>query len=134
MDWPVRRPSIKRITRHLEALPFELIDAILKDVTFTRALDLLILPYTGERLREAILNHSRWKHLLGEETTIQNLWVTLNNLSLVQYRRPWTQINTYKFERWGTLYILADPNINETTKVWTYIGQCIVLITPVNLD
>ncbi|KAJ8106141.1 hypothetical protein ONZ43_g7163 [Nemania bipapillata] len=120
MDWPVRAPTTKRITGHLETLPFELIDAILKDVTFIRALDLLISPYSGQRLREAIRSHWRWRHLLGEDTDIPNLWNSLNNIALVQHRRPWAQVNTDKFDKWGALHHLVDPT-SETTKVWIYV-------------
>ncbi|KAI0098544.1 NAD(P)-binding protein [Nemania sp. FL0031] len=107
--------SLERIARHLEALPFELIDPVLKDVPFFRALDLLCAPYTGPRLREAIRCHSRWKRILDDETDdIQYLWTSLNQISLVLYRRPWEKVDVYRFGR-GKFGDIARPG-EQTSK------------------
>ncbi|KAI1737247.1 NAD(P)-binding protein [Xylaria scruposa] len=117
MEKPLRGPRLARIAQDLEALPFELIDPILKELPFMRTLDLFILPYP--RLREAIRYHARWVHLLGEETDeIEYLWTSLDQLASIQYRRSWVQAmgNTYKFVPFrGVLEHVADPT-EETTK------------------
>ncbi|KAI0447862.1 NAD(P)-binding protein [Xylaria telfairii] len=113
MEKPVQDPLLARIAQDLEALPFELIDPILKELTFLQTLDLFVLPNAGNRLREAIRYHSRWAHLLGEETDdIDYLWPSLNQLALVQYRRPWAQVQAVvvKFEPYrGVLWHVVSP-------------------------
>ncbi|KAI0555532.1 NAD(P)-binding protein [Xylaria curta] len=115
MEKPLRGPRLARIAQDLEALPFELIDPILKELPFMRTLDLFVLPYP--RLREAIRYHARWAHLLGEETDdIEYLWTSLDQLALIQYQRHWVQHDTYRFiPRWGELNHVAHPT-EETTK------------------
>ncbi|KAH8163318.1 hypothetical protein CIB48_g4918 [Xylaria polymorpha] len=107
----VQDPLLARIAQDLEALPFELIDPVLKELTFLRTLDLFVLPSAGNRLREAIRYHSRWAHLLGEETDdIEYLWPSLNQLALVQYRRPWVKVMAAKIQPYGgVLWHIASP-------------------------
>ncbi|KAI0541052.1 NAD(P)-binding protein [Xylaria digitata] len=102
MDRPEKDPLLVRIAQHLETLPFELIEPVLKDLTFWRALDLL--SCAGQRLREAIRHHSRWGRVLGDEINeLECLWTSLNQLAWTQYHRPWTQVNAYRFEPRGDM-------------------------------
>ncbi|KAJ2975227.1 hypothetical protein NUW58_g8415 [Xylaria curta] len=122
MERRVQGPLLGRIAQHLETLPFELIDPILKELTFFRTLDLFNLPGTGLRVREAIRYHSRWAHLLGDETDeIEYLWTSLGVLARAQYRRPWAQVMAYKFESMGQLSLLANPN-QWTTKNYIIVS------------
>ncbi|KAI0457831.1 hypothetical protein F5B21DRAFT_501215 [Xylaria acuta] len=68
MERPLQDPLLARTAQDPEALPFELIEPILKELPFLRTLDLFVLPGSGSRLRDAIRYYSRWVHLLGEET------------------------------------------------------------------
>ncbi|KAI0417568.1 NAD(P)-binding protein [Xylaria grammica] len=102
MGQPVHDPLLMRIAQHLETLPFELIEPVLKELPFFRTLDLF--SCAGQRLREAIRHHSRWAEVLGEETDeLEHLWTSLNQLTWAQYRRLWTQVNAHKFERGGQM-------------------------------
>ncbi|KAF2968108.1 hypothetical protein GQX73_g5416 [Xylaria multiplex] len=102
MDRPEKDPLLVRIAQHLETLPFELIEPVLKDLTLLRALDLL--SCAGQRLREAIRYHSRWARVLGDEINeLECLWTSLNQLAWTQYRRPWTQVKAYRFESIGDM-------------------------------
>ncbi|KAI1130268.1 NAD(P)-binding protein [Nemania abortiva] len=122
MTYPAQDPPLVRIAQHLESLPFELIDPILKEINFFQTLDLFTAPYAGPRLREAIRYHSRWKHLLGEETNdIEYLWISLHKLASVVFRRPWTQVNASRLRAWKKMVGgVAEPS--QWTKKKTMIS------------
>lgn len=132
----VQDPLLARIAQDLEALPFELIDPVLKELTFLRTLDLFVLPSAGNRLREAIRYHSRWAHLLGEETDdIEYLWPSLNQLALVQYRRPWVKVMAAKIQPYGgVLWHIASPT-KWTRKVWrnTLLYSALMSLTHIRI-
>ncbi|TRX93066.1 hypothetical protein FHL15_005934 [Xylaria flabelliformis] len=117
MERPLQDPRLARIAQDLEALPFELIDPILKELPFMRVLDLFVLSSSGSRLREAIRYHARWVHLLGDETDdIEYLWTSIDKLASIQYRRPWAQVMARKFDPWrGVLAHVENPT-EWTTK------------------
>ncbi|KAI1304536.1 hypothetical protein F5Y03DRAFT_395456 [Xylaria venustula] len=106
-------PLLMRTAQHLETLPLELIDQVLKDLPFFRALDLFRCG--GQRLREAIRWHPRWKEVLGEETAeLEHVWQSLNQLAWAQYCRPWREVNPHNAQTmWALVQYTGTPQRSE---------------------
>ncbi|KAI0428551.1 NAD(P)-binding protein [Xylaria sp. FL1042] len=112
MDRPFQDPLLIRTAQHLETLPFELVELVLKELPFFRALDLFHCG--GERLREAIRYHPHWTQLFGGETDeLEYLWSSLNQLFWAQYRRPW-DLFTHEARGPATLWFPVDTNTLST--------------------
>ncbi|KAI0203817.1 NAD(P)-binding protein [Astrocystis sublimbata] len=129
------RGSLARVVRHLETLPFELIEPILQELQFLPTLNLLILAPAGSRLRETIISRSRWPHILGGETEdLEYVWRSINQCALALYNRTWLQLVARRIVpgRRGDLENVAAPlNITKdslVSRLWFELRETILYV------